>query len=100
MECRSCGRSLPDDARFCPGCGAAVVTACAACGTELEPDARFCRRCGQPVAGPSAGSPVEPETAARGAAREAGRERKVATLLFADIVGFTGFAVAHDPELV
>ncbi len=34
------------------------------------------------------------------APREVGRERKVATLLFADIVDFTGLNEAQDPELV
>ncbi len=49
MDCRSCGRTLDDDARFCPGCGTAVTRLCAACGEMLDPDARFCKRCGQAV---------------------------------------------------
>src|SRR5688572_28083572 len=49
--------------------------------------------------------PVVPRRAPhvnQGAARAPGsaRERRIATLLFADIVGFTGLNEAHDPELV
>ncbi len=82
------------------------MRACAACGTELEADARFCRRCGQPTEA-VAGEPAATDSASREAttpaaseARETARERKIATLLFADLVGFTAMNEAHDPELV
>jgi len=101
MDCRECGRALPPDSRFCFGCGTAVAARCDGCGTELEPEARFCRRCGQAVAGSEAGEPpAEPRHAGTLAVRQPGRERKVATLLFADIVGFTDISETHDPELV
>ncbi len=97
MTCHACGRALPEDARFCSGCGVAVARTCAACGAELEAGDRFCRRCGTPTdraddASVLTSPPREP--------REASRERKVATLLFADLVGFTSMNEAHDPELV
>jgi len=101
MTCHACGRALPDDARFCSGCGAAVARACAGCGTELEADARFCLHCGQAVETVT-DEPVAPEATTPAAAvpRETARERKIATLLFADLVGFTSMNEAHDPELV
>jgi class 3 adenylate cyclase/tetratricopeptide (TPR) repeat protein len=58
------------------------VPACANCGQENPDVARFCLACGAPV--------VE-----RPAARE---ERKVVTVLFADLVGFTSRAEQLDPE--
>jgi class 3 adenylate cyclase/tetratricopeptide (TPR) repeat protein len=59
------------------------VSACPACGHENEPGARFCSACGTPLA----------ET--RASART---ERKVVTVLFADLVGFTARAERLDPE--
>ena len=65
---------------------------CGGCGRALDTDARFCKHCGRPVEGRG----DAPATASPGLARE----RKVATLLFADLAGFTALGEAHDPELV
>jgi len=94
MECRGCSRTLDGDARFCPGCGMAVEATCASCGAPLDADARFCKRCGEPVAAPTsrAQGPQRAEPPAR--------ERKIATLLFADVVGFTELTERHDAEVV
>ena len=56
---------------------------CAVCGQENPEGARFCNACAAPL------------TAEQPAARE---ERKVVTILFADLVGFTGRAERLDPE--
>jgi class 3 adenylate cyclase/tetratricopeptide (TPR) repeat protein len=56
---------------------------CDSCGRENAEDARFCSNCGASLA-------AEPQRA-----RE---ERKVVTVLFADLVGFTGRAEQLDPE--
>jgi class 3 adenylate cyclase len=58
------------------------VIVCPRCGEENAAGARFCSACG---------SPLE-QAAAR--ARE---ERKVVTVLFADLVGFTARAEQLDP---
>lgn len=63
---------------------------CEACGARLEPTARFCPACGATVrAAEQAPHPTDSR-----------RERKVATLLFADLVGFTNLNEAHDPEVI
>ncbi len=54
---------------------------CPACGTANPANARFCLSCGQQLV-----------------ARN--DERRVATVLFADLVGFTGLAETRDPEHV
>jgi len=54
---------------------------CPKCGHENQDDSRFCSSCGAPLA--------------TDLARE---ERKVVTVLFADLVGFTARAEAMDPE--
>jgi len=53
-KCPECGQAMPEDAKFCPGCGtprAIVVPAlCPSCGEELAPDMKFCPKCGEKVA--------------------------------------------------
>jgi class 3 adenylate cyclase/tetratricopeptide (TPR) repeat protein len=56
---------------------------CGQCGQENPEGARFCNECAAPL------------TAEQPSARE---ERKVVTILFADLVGFTGRAERLDPE--
>jgi class 3 adenylate cyclase/tetratricopeptide (TPR) repeat protein len=58
------------------------MVVCANCGRENADDARFCSACGASLAAPEA--PRE--------------ERKVVTVLFADLVGFTSRAERMDPE--
>src|SRR4051812_41640504 len=54
---------------------------CAACGTENAEVARFCHTCGAQLA-----------------SADRREERKVVTVLFADLVGFTSRAEQLDPE--
>jgi class 3 adenylate cyclase/tetratricopeptide (TPR) repeat protein len=73
-------------ARFCGRCGAALTRACPSCGAAAEPDLVFCTACGASL-----------EKAAPPPAR-LGDERKVVTVLFADLVGFTASSEQLDPE--
>jgi class 3 adenylate cyclase/tetratricopeptide (TPR) repeat protein len=59
------------------------VRACSSCGRQNPDAARFCAHCGSAL--------IE----ASGSARE---ERKVVTVLFADLVGFTSRSEQLDPE--
>jgi class 3 adenylate cyclase/tetratricopeptide (TPR) repeat protein len=59
------------------------MVACLKCGAENRAEARFCDTCGAPLA-----TEAEPP-------RE---ERKVVSVLFADLVGFTSRAEQLDPE--
>jgi class 3 adenylate cyclase/tetratricopeptide (TPR) repeat protein len=96
--CASCGKENRDDARFCRGCGAALALRCPACGAEQPDDATFCDRCGARVGAPPAAPTPSSYTPAHLAARiRASRtalegERKLVTVLFADVVGSTSIA--------
>src|SRR4051812_31069534 len=89
MTCPSCGTATPPQARFCPECGASTLRRCAACGTTLDAGHRFCSSCGA-RAEDIPNQPPEP----------AHSERRVSSVLFGDLVGFTGLAESRDPEEV
>jgi class 3 adenylate cyclase/tetratricopeptide (TPR) repeat protein len=57
---------------------------CPACGAEGADDARFCSACATPLGAVPAGR----------------KERKLATALFADLVGSTALTEGEDPEVV
>ena len=46
--CPSCGKPVPEGAKFCMFCGAPM--ACPKCGSALVPGAKFCSNCGQKLA--------------------------------------------------
>jgi class 3 adenylate cyclase/tetratricopeptide (TPR) repeat protein len=78
---------------------------CPTCGAALVPGARFCGNCGTrlladdggPAAAP-AGTAESASTPGAGAARTT--ERRVVTVLFADLVGFTTLSATRDPETI
>ena len=90
MICPSCSTALKDGAKFCFSCGAALAApTCAGCSAELVPGARFCSECGTPQGGnaPPAGVVSAPVAA-----------RRVTSVLFGDLVGFTTLAEQRDHE--
>src|SRR6187401_3301057 len=98
MTCSKCGEAAPADARFCPSCGSSMTPGCTGCGTPLIEGARFCSVCGTPApvsapgtTGTDTSVPRSPTTVS---------ERRLVTVLFADLVGFTTLAESRDAEAV
>src|SRR4051794_899876 len=84
-----------DGRKFCGECGSPLALACPSCGAANSPAAKFCGECGSALNG-AARPPVVAE--ARAAAPVA--ERRLVSVLFADLVGFTTLSEAQDSEEV
>jgi len=102
--CSSCGTVNESGRKFCKECGARLAIGCPSCGAANAPDSKFCGDCGT-VLGLSAGQggaavgqagaaavALPPATSAPAA------ERRLVSVLFADLVGFTTLAEGRDPE--
>ncbi len=104
MVCSSCGTANPAGTKFCKECGTRLGLACSSCGAALLLDAKFCGECGTPTAnlgGPGVVRPDTPSASSRPpGSRHSVAERRVVSILFADLVGFTPFAEGRDAEEV
>ena len=94
--CSSCGAENPDQARFCISCGTQLLPFCPSCGAENPAGAKFCMECGSDLA--SGASPPAP--ASTPPAEAPPEERRQASILFADLSGYTAAAERMDPEAV
>ena len=94
MICPSCGSDNRPDAKFCGECGSALAPGCPSCGAANEPGRRFCYQCGTRLDG------AEPSAAAAPTAAVPATERRLVTVLFADLVGFTALSENRDAEEV
>ena len=65
MKCtnNSCGKELPDDAKFCDGCGTSsqANSNCRFCGELNLASAAFCKKCGKSQAEPAGDAGVMAE---------------------------------------
>src|SRR2546421_11719307 len=89
-SCPACGAQTDTAQRFCGVCGSALQRACPAGGHENPQGFQVCGACGAPLgdgAPPAAAPPPD-----------ADEERRWATVLFADLSGFTALSERTDPE--
>ncbi len=95
MICAACGAENRAGSRFCDNCGAGLAVTCPSCGEPNRTDARFCSSCGHALTLTDApAAPPQPSAPAAEA------ERRLVTVLFTDLVGFTSLAEDRDPEAV
>ena len=92
-SCAACPEPLPAGAKFCLECGTPVAARqCPSCRTPAE-RGRFCAECGTLLDG--AGAPEASSTSVPPVA-----ERRVTSVLFGDLVGFTPLSEGKDSEEV
>ena len=109
MKCPKCQFDNSTDAQFCLECGQRLEVVCPQCGRKLPPTAKFCNGCGQDLRGQGPAPPLDPSKphsytpkfladkilTTRSAIEG---ERKLVTVLFADVANFTTISEKLDPE--
>ena len=94
MICSACGSDNETGRKFCKECGTALVLLCGSCSAPNAPDSKFCGECGRPLAAASTADtttvPPTPSTPTT--------ERRLVSVLFADLVGFTALSEHRDAE--
>ena len=96
-RCSNCGAENPADKRFCGDCGSPLATTCGTCGAENPPGKRFCGDCGAELGEAAATErPVPTPTSVEAPLAE----RRLVSVLFADLVGFTTLSESRDAEEV
>ena len=106
MVCSRCGKENAPGRHFCGECGASLAEVCPACGFANDDSGKFCGKCGArlpaahaiPVSAPAA--PGVPSVEASQASSAVVAERRLVSVLFVDLVGFTPLAETRDPEEV
>ena len=99
MICSSCGTENKPGRKFCVRCATPLAAACPSCGAAYDPGDAFCGECAAPLG--AAGAPpaaMRPAGSAGTVAPAAVAERRLVSVLFADLVGFTPFAEERDAE--
>jgi class 3 adenylate cyclase/predicted ATPase len=94
MICPRCSAESPSGQKFCGECGTALAIVCPSCGTASSAGQKFCGECGTALA-----VAARPGLAAAVAAGPLA-ERRVCSVLFCDLVGFTPLSESRDPEAV
>jgi class 3 adenylate cyclase/tetratricopeptide (TPR) repeat protein/ribosomal protein L40E len=111
MKCPKCGVENRIEAKFCGKCRSKLSRVCPHCKSENPPENTFCDQCGSDFIAPKEFTPIDyaqPQSytpkhlaekilTSRSALEG---ERKVVTVLFADVAGFTALSEKLEPEEV
>jgi class 3 adenylate cyclase/energy-coupling factor transporter ATP-binding protein EcfA2 len=109
MKCSKCQTDNPENKKFCRNCGAKLSLDCPQCGSEIFPDDYFCGDCGHELRKLKEAAPInysEPQSytpkfladkilTTRSSIEG---ERKLVTVLFADVANYTAISEKLDPE--
>ena len=111
MKCLKCQTDNKEEAKFCIECGHKLELKCPQCGHPLPPVAKFCEMCGHRLSKLEEVLPIDyskpqsytPKFLADkilSNRRLIEGERKLVTVLFADVVNYTAMSEKLDPEEV
>jgi class 3 adenylate cyclase len=111
MKCPKCQTENPENKKFCRKCGAKLTVICPQCRSEIFPDDSFCGDCGYDVRKPKEAASIdyaEPQSYTPkfladkilNTRSSIEGERKLVTVLFADVANYTSMSEKLDPEEV
>jgi class 3 adenylate cyclase/tetratricopeptide (TPR) repeat protein len=109
MKCPECQFDNREGAKFCKKCGAKLELACPQCKSVFAADSIFCDECGYDLRQPEKVPPVDysqpqfytPKFLAEKILTTRSSiegERKLVTVLFADVANYTAMSEKLDPE--
>jgi class 3 adenylate cyclase len=110
MKCPRCQHENEASAKFCEECAAPLARACARCGRQLSPTAKFCPECAHPTGlsttpppeqrfgSPESYTPKHLVERILTSKSSVEGERKLVTVLFADLKGSMELLADRDPE--
>lgn len=114
MKCMNCQSDNREGVKFCEECGTCIAVECPACIARIPLDKKFCGECGSRL-------PEQPESPAAAGVdysrpdsytpkfmaekilttrSSVEGERKLVTVFFCDVTGFTALSEGLDPEAV
>ncbi len=96
MICGTCGSQNDVGRKFCVECGTPMATACPSCSTANPGGGKFCGECGVALNRTQTDAPAASTAAQPVTAQVA--ERRLVSVLFADLVGFTTISEGRDAE--
>ena len=111
MDCPDCQKGNSEDAVFCAHCKNQLKSVCAHCGRANPLQSKYCNQCGSSIDGSESKAPIDysrphsytPKFLADKILNSSSAvigERKIVTVLFADVVNSTGIFERLDPEKV
>ena len=95
MNCAACGTENDSARKFCMECGAPLARACANCGAVNPPAGKFCGDCGAALTSDQRPEITDPASVV---ASVPTTERRLVSVLFLDLVGFTALSEHRDAE--
>jgi class 3 adenylate cyclase len=115
MICPKCQFENPDGVKFCVECGSKLEIICSKCGYENSPSYKFCGECGQGLTSSTQPPPKDLSFAEKfdkiqrylpkgltdkilAQKKRIEGERKVVTIMFCDMKGFTPLTEKLGPE--
>jgi class 3 adenylate cyclase/tetratricopeptide (TPR) repeat protein len=111
MKCPKCHAENRETRKFCAKCGEKLLVLCPQCASENLPDEQFCGECGHDLRKPKEAKPLDydqphsytPKHLAEKILTNRSSiegERKLVTILFADVANSTAMFENLDPESV
>jgi class 3 adenylate cyclase/ribosomal protein L40E len=109
MQCSKCQTENPQENVFCRECGAKLILICPQCSAQIPPNDKFCGKCGYALRKADEIPPIDyskpqsytPKFLADKILTTRSSiegERKLVTVLFADVANYTSISEKLDPE--
>ena len=111
MECPKCNFENEENAKFCNECGNKLELICPECGIDNRLGSKFCNQCGYNLIKPAKTQKIDYSEPHSYTPKHLSKkiltlrsciegERKLVTVLFADVANYTSVSEKLDPEEV